>query len=87
MPSSTMIYRLMCFMPSAKSPSPGAQLDAFISAAFFSILNIDPVDFGIVIGRTESPTNLVKMQQIFKHRRDLRKAAVMKKRMPQILLK
>jgi hypothetical protein len=56
-----------------------AQLDAFISAAFFSILNIDPVDFGIVIGRTESPTKLVKMQQIFKHRQELRKAAVMKK--------
>jgi hypothetical protein len=56
-----------------------AQFDAFISAAFFSILNIDPVDFGIIVGRTESPTKLGKMQQIFKHRRDPRKAAVMKK--------
>jgi hypothetical protein len=55
-----------------------AQFDSFVSAAFFSILNIDPVEFGIIIGRAESPAKLNKMHQIFKHRGEFTKAKVMK---------
>jgi hypothetical protein len=55
-----------------------AQFDAFVSAAFFSILNIDSVEFGIIIGRTESPAKLSKMHQIFKHWGESTKAKVMK---------
>jgi hypothetical protein len=55
-----------------------AQFDVFVSAALFSILNIDPVEFGIIIGRTESPTKLNKMHQIFVHRGEFAKAKVMK---------
>jgi hypothetical protein len=55
-----------------------AQFDVFVSAALFIILNIDPVEFGIIIGRTESPTKLNKMHQIFVHRGEFAKAKVMK---------
>jgi hypothetical protein len=45
-----------------------AHLDALVSAALFSIMGVDPVEFGIIVGRLETQAKLDKMLKILRHR-------------------
>jgi hypothetical protein len=47
-----------------------AQLDAVTSASLFSLTEMDPVEFGILLGRIETQAKLRKMLRILRHRKD-----------------
>jgi hypothetical protein len=45
-----------------------AQLDLISTAAFASLLNLDPVELGMAIGRIETQAKIEKMREISRHR-------------------
>lgn len=55
-----------------------AQLDSFVSAALYSILSVDPIEFGILLGRVETQSKLGKLHRILKHRGERYRAEIVK---------
>jgi hypothetical protein len=54
-----------------------AQLDQISSGAYASLLKVDPIEFGITIGRIETQAKIGKMHSIARHRRDKKRAATL----------
>src|SRR5215208_5825475 len=53
-----------------------AQLDAIVSGALYSLMSVDPVEFGVIVGRLETQAKVGKMLKILRHRRDKPRIAV-----------
>lgn len=54
-----------------------AQLDALVSAAYVSTLNIDAVEAGITLGRLDAKAKTEKLKKIFRHRKNSAMADLM----------
>jgi hypothetical protein len=49
-----------------------SKLDIYVTAALASIMNVDPIEIVILVGRLESLGKLAKMESILRHRKDAR---------------
>ncbi|HKH27716.1 MAG TPA: hypothetical protein VKA61_05185, partial [Sphingomicrobium sp.] len=47
-----------------------SQLDTLVSAALYSLMPVDPIEFGVIVGRLETQAKVGKMLKILQHRRD-----------------
>jgi len=53
-----------------------SQLDGLVSGALYSLMSVDPIEFGVIVGRLETQAKVGKMLKILRHRRDKPRIAV-----------